>query len=266
MKTTKYTKFLTFFLSFALIASIEVNAKDDVISSEKLAQIEERVNDMSTLELSDRLASLMDEAEALKDEQSSSQSPSRQKAISSRLSEITAEMSAIQKVLSVVLGAAAINAITDDDKKDMLPPVVTLNGASSITVELGTAFTDPGASATDLKDGALSVSVSGSVDTSTVGSYTLTYSATDAAGNSATATRTVNVVDTTAPVVTVTGDNPANAEFGGTYSDAGATATDAWYADGSDPSIVQEGKPTATPLSPNVSAPDCRPENVSRAI
>jgi len=35
------------------------------------------------------------------------------------------------------------------------------------------------------------------------GSYTRTYTATDAAGNTATATRTVNVVDTTPPVVTV---------------------------------------------------------------
>ena len=55
----------------------------------------------------------------------------------------------------------------------------------------------------------------------------ITYSATDLDGNSASATRTVNVVDTTAPVVTVTGDNPATVELGGTYTDAGATATDA---------------------------------------
>ena len=47
----------------------------------------------------------------------------------------------------------------------------------------------------------------GSVDTDTVGSYTVTYTSTDASGNTGTATRTVNVVDTTAPVVTVTGDN-----------------------------------------------------------
>ena len=49
---------------------------------------------------------------------------------------------------------------------------------------------------------------------------------TDRAGNFI-STRTVNVVDTTAPVVTVTGDNPATVELGSTYTDAGATATDA---------------------------------------
>ena len=50
------------------------------------------------------------------------------------------------------------------------------------------------------------------------------YSATDAAGNEGTATRTVTVVDTTAPVVTVTGDTSVTVELGSTYTDAGATA------------------------------------------
>ena len=228
MNTKNYIKFLTVILSLsAVLISSEVYAQDDIISQEKLAQIEERVNNMSATQLNDRAAELSAEVDELEKEQASSQSPTRQKAISARLSEISAEMTAIQKVLSVVVGVAAINALTDDDKKDMLPPVVTLSGASSITVELGGTFTDPGASATDLKDGALSVTVSGSVDTSSVGSYTLTYTATDAAGNSASATRTVNVVDTTAPVLTVTGGSPTATELGGTYSDAGATASDA---------------------------------------
>ncbi|VVB54874.1 Uncharacterised protein [uncultured archaeon] len=69
------------------------------------------------------------------------------------------------------------------------------------------------------------------VDTSVAGSYTVTYSATDAAGNKATAVRTVKVVaaatDTTAPVITITGANPASVTVGGTYVDAGATAKDA---------------------------------------
>ena len=40
------------------------------------------------------------------------------------------------------------------------------------------------------------------VDTATGGAYTITYTATDASGNIGTATRTVTVVDTTAPVIT----------------------------------------------------------------
>ena len=42
----------------------------------------------------------------------------------------------------------------------------------------------------------------GTVDSDTVGEYTLTYTATDASGNAGTATRTVNVTDTVAPVFT----------------------------------------------------------------
>ena len=87
--------------------------------------------------------------------------------------------------------------------------------------------TDAGATAFDAFHGTTSVSTSGVVDTSAVGTYIITYTATDLDNNSATATRTVNVVDTTAPVVTVTGDNPATTELGDTYTDAGATATDA---------------------------------------
>ena len=108
---------------------------------------------------------------------------------------------------------------------DTTAPVVNVVGANPATVELGSSYSDAGATATDAS-GAVSVSTSGSVNTNSVGSYTLTYTSTDASGNAGTATRTVNVVDTTAPVVTVTGTNPATVELGASYTDAGATATD----------------------------------------
>ena len=65
--------------------------------------------------------------------------------------------------------------------------------------------------------------LSGTVDTDTVGTYTITYTATDASGNVGTATRTVTVVDTTAPVITVTSGTDT-VEQGSTWTDAGATA------------------------------------------
>ena len=102
-------------------------------------------------------------------------------------------------------------------------PVVTVTGDNPVTVELGD-HTLATATATDLS-GAVTVVTTGTVDTDTVGVYTPTYT-TDASGNVGTATRTVNVVDTTAPEVTVPGDNPATTELGETYTDAGATATD----------------------------------------
>ena len=85
---------------------------------------------------------------------------------------------------------------------DTTSPVITVTGDNPVTVELGAAYTDAGATATDLS-GSITVSSAGEVDVNSVGSYTITYSASDASGNEATSvTRTVNVVDTTSPVFT----------------------------------------------------------------
>ena len=106
------------------------------------------------------------------------------------------------------------------DIADTTPPVITVLGNNPVTIEVGSTYTDAGATA----DGGEIVTSSGAVDTNTVGAYTITYSATDSSGNQGTATRTVYVVDTNAPVITVLGDNPATVELGSTYTDAGATA------------------------------------------
>ncbi len=80
-------------------------------------------------------------------------------------------------------------------REDNSAPVITLNGANPQTVYRGTVFTDPGATVTDDFDATRTITGSGTVDTSTVGSYTLTYSAQDEVGNVATpVTRTVEVV------------------------------------------------------------------------
>ena len=146
---------------------------------------------------------------------------------SSRLAEIAAELSQIQKALIAIAGVAAISSLTDDGYDDNVPPVITINGDNPATVELGTTYSDAGATANDAFHGSTPVIASGNVDTTAVGTYTVTYTATDLDNNTATATRTVNVVDTTAPVITITGDNPATVELGTSYTDAGATATDA---------------------------------------
>ena len=105
-------------------------------------------------------------------------------------------------------------------------PSLTLNGASSMTVECHTSFTDPGATATD-NCGSATVTTSGAVDVNTPGAYTITYNATDAAGNAATAvTRTVNVVDTTAPIISINGSASMTVECHTGFSDPGATASD----------------------------------------
>jgi len=77
---------------------------------------------------------------------------------------------------------------------DQTPPVITVLGSNPATVLQGSTYTDAGATATDACSGSVAVNATGSVNTSVIGTYTITYTATDAAGNPATATRTVNVI------------------------------------------------------------------------
>lgn len=76
----------------------------------------------------------------------------------------------------------------------------TLSGVGNVRIEEGTPF-DPlaGVSANDLEDGDLTdtIIVEGSVDIETVGVYELTYSVTDSAGNTTTATRIITIVEAT---------------------------------------------------------------------
>ena len=113
--------------------------------------------------------------------------------------------------------------------EDSTPPSITLVGSNPVSVEAGSSYSDAGATATDSYDGDLtsSIATNNNVDINTVGSYTVTYTVTDSSGNTATATRTVNVADTTAPVITISGANPVDVDLGTTYNDAGASATDA---------------------------------------
>ncbi|MEG1415351.1 MAG: DUF5011 domain-containing protein [Clostridium sp.] len=86
---------------------------------------------------------------------------------------------------------------------DVTPPVITLKGDSRIFVKYGGTFTDPGYTATDNVDGA-SVRVEQEIyynnyqkvtfiDTRKAGFYSITYKATDRAGNKTEVVRTVTV-------------------------------------------------------------------------
>ena len=123
--------------------------------------------------------------------------------------------------------ASAIRTVTVNP--DTTAPVIILNGASTINLNVGEAYNEQGATATDNIDGNLTSSIvtTGTVNTSVAGTYTVTYSVSDAAGNSASETRTVIVsADTVAPVITLNGSATVNLTVGDVYTDAGATATD----------------------------------------
>jgi len=78
---------------------------------------------------------------------------------------------------------------------DTTAPVITLNGGN-VTLTVGDTYSDAGATANDNVDGDITANIqtSGSVDTTTAGTYTITYAVSDAAGNAAnTVSRTVTV-------------------------------------------------------------------------
>jgi hypothetical protein len=113
--------------------------------------------------------------------------------------------------------------------KDTTIPIITLLGNVVENIDIGGAYTDAGATASDNYDGNLTANiiVNGSVDTNKVGVYTLNYNVADSSGNSAVQiTRTINVVDTTAPIITLNGNAIVNLTQGDNYTDAGAIATD----------------------------------------
>ncbi len=117
---------------------------------------------------------------------------------------------------------------------DLTAPVITLTGATSVSVEAGSSYTDEGATALDDVDGDLSASIVtiNPVNINVPDIYTVTYNVSDAAGNDAIEeTRTVTVEDTNAPVITLTGSANVFLFTGESYADAGATSTDSFDGD-----------------------------------
>ncbi len=78
---------------------------------------------------------------------------------------------------------------------DTSKPIISLKGANPQVViyKSATDYVDPGFSAIDEIDGEVTVTVYGTVNLSSAGEQTLTYKATDAAGNTAVADRIVIV-------------------------------------------------------------------------
>ena len=114
---------------------------------------------------------------------------------------------------------------------DTIAPNIILHGDSTLTLVQGSTYKELGAKATDEGDGDVDVTVSGSVDTSIEGTYTITYTATDKAGNKATATRIVNVVALTLTGISLESNvtllnvgDKATLTITGTYSDDSTNA------------------------------------------
>ena len=90
-------------------------------------------------------------------------------------------------------------SITEDDLDfnvfvDTIPPTITLNGESNLTISIGTIYVDQNATAYDASYGDIMITGVGTVDTQVPGTYTLNYTPKDYAGNiGSSVTRTINV-------------------------------------------------------------------------
>jgi hypothetical protein len=80
-----------------------------------------------------------------------------------------------------------------DDGTCLYKPLLTLNGAAQVTINVSASYTDAGATATNKDGSSVAVTTDNQVDSSTVGTYYVNYAATNANGTS-TAQRRVDVV------------------------------------------------------------------------
>ncbi len=122
---------------------------------------------------------------------------------------------------------------------DVTPPVLTVSGDNPLYLQVGASFVEPGASALDAIDGSVEVATTGTVDTAARGTYTRTYTATDAAGNAASASRTVIVRSGAAHILATQ------------YGLVGALATLSADADGDGVSNLAEYAFGKDPMSAN---------------
>ncbi|HEY0006594.1 MAG TPA: immunoglobulin-like domain-containing protein [Pyrinomonadaceae bacterium] len=123
--------------------------------------------------------------------------------------------------------------ITDTPPTITAPAAVTLHtgpGATECGVKIDPANLDATLGSATASDSCSDVSVERSGvpanNSFPVGTTTLTYKATDASGQTASATQTVTVVDDTPPTLTINGNAAMTVECHSTFTDPGASATD----------------------------------------
>ncbi|MFO7965284.1 MAG: DUF5011 domain-containing protein [Desulfobacterales bacterium] len=107
------------------------------------------------------------------------------------------------------------------------PPLLTIIGKPEMWVEKGASFTDPGAMAFEETGNNISdkITADSTLDTSTPGTYTVTYNVVGSNNKPADeVSRTVHVVEPAPPVLTLKGDPMVNIQKGDRYVDSGARA------------------------------------------
>jgi hypothetical protein len=121
----------------------------------------------------------------------------------------TVDFGAGTHVISLFVSDGQLSSAPDDVSISLLadvePPEITVLGDDPLTTPCAAEYIDPGATAQDACSGDLTaaIDVTSDVDTGTPGTYAVTYQVSDAAGLSASATRTVVVAPGDPPIVEV---------------------------------------------------------------
>ena len=133
-------------------------------------------------------------------------------------------------VITVVILTTFIRVITRDVS-------IKLRGDEVVTVEVGSHYDELGAAAeyghkgfSLMRKQPLAVSISGRVDTNTIGEYKITYTAIYGKQERS-VTRTVKVADTKAPEITLLTKEDYYTPIGGEYEEEGYQAIDAYDGD-----------------------------------
>jgi PKD repeat protein len=115
---------------------------------------------------------------------------------------------------------------------DDIDPTITLNGADSIAIEVHNSFNDPGVTINDNYYSGLQAVITGSVDTSKLGLYFLTYCVSDPSDNGPVCVdRMVFVYDRSAPHITLLGGDTILLDVFTNYVEPGYEITDNYWSE-----------------------------------
>jgi hypothetical protein len=120
--------------------------------------------------------------------------------------------------------------------RDTEKPVITLKGLPKVTLEVFNTYDDKGITVNDNYYTINTWATTGTFfkafpdgKATILGTYTIIYTVTDGSGNTATATRTIEVVDTKPPVITLKGDPSVTICRWAIYTDAGYDIKDNYW-------------------------------------
>lgn len=142
-------------------------------------------------------------------------------------------------------------------KENAEAPKITLIGNTSITLNVGESYIEKGAKAKDKTDGDLTsnIQISGSVNTSRAGTYTIKYKVKNSLGKETTATRTIIVKDKSTPAPTPapkpdSGNTSATNTTGGNTNTSGGGSGTSNSTSGGETGNTNSSSNTSTTTEP----------------